>query len=143
MKDPNFPTPAIIENAQAQPSQQTLFDVTQLAQTHMAKLKESRRSLKRQKEFLDDLLDEQGEYREAAKIADIASTSKKVVKNRFLLNDPQARQLTSKIDETKYEIKELQGGLSAYLDLYYQRSGKTTIVDNEGKEKKIKRSFKV
>lgn len=120
----------------------TLYSVESAIKTRNQKLSEIKKKMRDLNEMLKSYLENDDEYREAAKLAKDATAKKKAIKQR-LMSDPAAKDLPTRIDEVREEKKELQESLSYYLTEYARLSGTNEFEDENGDLKQIVYSAKL
>jgi len=114
----------------------TLYNVESAIKLRNQRLTEIKEKQKQLNEMLSSYLDNNDEYREAAKLAKEAASKKGAIKQR-LLSLPESQDLPTKLLEVKEEKAELTESLSYYLAEYQRLSGTNEFEDENGDLKQI------
>lgn len=114
----------------------TLQTVENSIRNHNRMLAEVKDNLKKLNEMLKSYLENDDEYREAAKNAKDAAAKKSAIKQR-LLSRPEANNIPAKLEETKNQKHELEEALSYYLSQFRELSGTNEFEDENGDLKQI------
>ncbi len=115
---------------------QVLLDLEQLIKTHIANIDKGKAELKKQREMLSSVLDNDETYRLHNEEAKKAAKTRAQTKFQ-IMQQPQNKQLADKIRTTAAEIKEQDGALSDYLREYQRMSGSSEIETDDGEVREI------
>jgi len=121
------------------PKQQTLNslnELTGLINGHMETIDREKDKLRKVKEMLDGILNNDEAYQEKEKLAKDAAREKQNVKSN-ILKQPQAYDLNFKIKEGRVELKQLEAELSKFLSEYQKASGSDSFEDASGETHQI------
>ncbi|MBP9817353.1 hypothetical protein KBC75_01175 [Candidatus Shapirobacteria bacterium] len=109
----------------------TLVNVESLINSHDSRLKTLTDEMRTQKQMLNDLLENDNEYvdaaKEAAKFAKMKTLSKKKV-----MAKPEAKMVVEKLTDLQSQLKELRVALSDYLSQYVTLAGTNQIELTDG-----------
>lgn len=114
----------------------TLYSVESAIKLRNQRLAEIKEKQKQLNEMLKSYLENNDDYREAAKLAKEAASKKSAIKQR-LLSQPESQDLPAKLLEVKEEKAELTESLSYYLAEYQRLSGTNEFEDENGDLKQI------
>jgi hypothetical protein len=109
----------------------SLISIESLVKSHDDRLATLTKELKIQKEMLDNILDNNEEYRLCATEASKQAKLKMMAKQK-VLNSPESLALVEKIKDYQAQIKELKVALSDYLAQYVTLSGSNQIEGSDG-----------
>lgn len=121
------------------PKQQTLNslnELTGLINGHMETIGREKDKLRKVKEMLDGILNNDEVYQEKEKLSKDAAREKQNVKSN-ILKQPQAYDLNFKIKEGRLELKQLEAELSKFLSEYQKASGSDSFEDASGETHQI------
>jgi hypothetical protein len=121
------------------PKQQTLNslnELTGLINGHMETIGREKDKLRKVKEMLDGILNNDEAYQEKEKLSKDAAREKQNVKSN-ILKQPQAYDLNFKIKEGRLELKQLEAELSKFLSEYQKASGSDSFEDANGETHQI------
>lgn len=121
------------------PKQQTLnslSELTGLINGHMETIDREKDKLRKVKEMLDGILNNDEAYQEKEKLSKNAAREKQNIKSN-ILKQPQAYDLNFKIKEARLEMKQLQAELSKFLSEYQKTSGSDSFEDASGETHQI------
>jgi len=114
----------------------SLLDIQDAINTRLKKLENLKADTKPHKEMLDSIFANDEDYTEKNEIAKKASKNKSEAKRR-ILRQPQAAELSQKIEDIKNEEKEVQEGLSYYLREYQRLTGANEFESEDGELRQI------
>lgn len=109
----------------------TLVNIESLINSHDSSLKSLTDESKSYKEMINDLLENDNEYVEAAKEAAKYSKLKTIAKKRVMASDG-AKTTVEKLQDIQSQLKELKVALSDYLSQYVTLSGTNQIEGADG-----------
>jgi hypothetical protein len=124
------------EQTQNPNAAQVLLDLESLIKTHISNLDKGKAELKKQREMLSSILENDETYRLHNDEAKKAAKTKAQTKYQ-LMQLPQNKQLSEKVKSIAAEIKEQDGALSDYLREYQRMSGATEIETDDGQIREI------
>ena len=110
---------------------QVLLDLESLIKTHIANIDKGKAELKKQREMLSSVLENDETYRLHNEESKKAAKTKAQTKYQ-LMQQPQNKQLADTIKSIAAEMKEQDGALSDYLREYQRMSGATEIETDDG-----------
>jgi hypothetical protein len=113
-----------------------LLSVEHAIKTRILQSENLREELKKQKEMLKDLLENDPDYNEKSKVAQAAAKDKTAAKQR-ILNTPQGKALNQKVKDMQNEAKDIDDGLSYYLREYQRITGATQFEGDDGELREI------
>jgi len=108
-----------------------LLNIESLVNSHDQRLDTLSKELKTHKEMLNDILDNNEEYKNAATEASKYSKLKTIAKQK-VLKSSEALTLVEKIKDSQAQVKELKVALSDYLAQYVTLSGSNQIEGLDG-----------
>ncbi len=108
-----------------------LINIESLVNSHDQRLDTLTKELKTQKNMLNDILDNNEEYRLTATEASKQAKLKTLAKQK-VLKSPESISLVEKIKDNQAQIKELKVALSDYLAQYVALSGSNQIEGTDG-----------
>lgn len=114
----------------------TQLSVEQLIKSFITRIARLKEDLKPVNEMLNDLLNNNEEYRLAADEAKEASGKKSAIKKK-VLSTPEGKMATDKVSGLKSELKEAQESLSSYLTDYQRLTGSNEIEGEDGELRQI------
>jgi len=110
---------------------QVLLDLESLIKTHISNIDKGKSELKKQREMLASVLENDETYR--LHNDEVKKAAKTKAQTKFqLMQQPQNKALAEKVKTLAAEIKEQDGALSDYLREYQRMSGTNEIETNEG-----------
>lgn len=109
----------------------TLVNIESLINSHDSRLKSLTDESKSYKEMINDLLENDNEYVEAAKEAAKYGKLKTIAKKRVMASDG-AKTTVEKLQDIQSQLKELKVALSDYLSQYVALSGTNQIEGADG-----------
>lgn len=109
----------------------TLVNIESLINSHDSKLKTLTDDGKTYKEMVNNLLENDNEYVEAAKEAAKFAKLKNIAKKRVMASEA-AKSTVEKLQDIQSQIKELKVALSDYLSQYVTLSGTNEIEGLDG-----------
>lgn len=122
--------PTVVDNSQV------VFSLESTIKSHITSIDKIREELKKYKEMLDDIFENDETFQKH----DLASKEAAKVKNGTkaqILKQPQAKELDAKIKTFKAEIKEQEQALSDYLQEYTRMAGVLEIEGDDGEVREI------
>jgi uncharacterized membrane-anchored protein YhcB (DUF1043 family) len=108
-----------------------LLSIESLIKSHDQKLDTLTKELRTHKNMLDNILDNDQEYRDLATEASKSAKLKMIAKQKVLKSSESAT-LVEKIKDYQAEVKELRVALSDYLAQYVTLSGLNQIEGSDG-----------
>ena len=108
-----------------------LLSIESLIKSHDQKLDTLTKELRTHKDMLDNILDNDQEYRDLATEASKSAKLKMIAKQKVLKSSESAT-LVEKIKDYQAEVKELRVALSDYLAQYVTLSGLNQIEGSDG-----------
>lgn len=114
----------------------SLLDIQNAINTRLKKLESLKEDLKPYREMLDSIFANDEDYVEKSKIVREAGKNKSEAKKR-ILRQPQAAELSQKIEELKSEARDIQEGLSYYLREYQMLTGASEFESEDGELRQI------
>jgi hypothetical protein len=115
---------------------QVLLDLETLIKTHIANIDKGKAELKKQREMLSSILENDETYRVHNEEAKKTAKTKAQTKYQ-LMQLPQNKQLADKVKTVAAEIKEQDAALSDYLREYQRMSGSNEIETDDGVVREI------
>jgi beta-xylosidase len=109
----------------------TLVNIESLINSHDSRLKTLTDEAKTYKEMINNLLENDNEYVEAAKEAAKYGKLKTIAKKRVMVSDG-AKTTVEKLQDIQSQLKELKVALSDYLAQYVTLSGTNQIEGTDG-----------
>lgn len=109
----------------------TLVNIESLINSHDSKLKTLTDEGKTYKEMVNNLLENDNEYVEAAKEAAKFAKLKNIAKKRVMASEA-AKSTVEKLQDVQSQVKELKVALSDYLSQYVTLSGTNEIEGLDG-----------
>jgi hypothetical protein len=110
---------------------QVLLDLEQLIKTHITNIDKGKAELKKQREMLTSVLENDETYRQHNEEAKKTAKTKAQTKYQ-ILQKPENKVLSEKTKEIASEIKEQDAALSDYLREYQRMSGSNEIETDDG-----------
>lgn len=114
----------------------TIISIDNAIKHHLSNIAKIKEDIKTEKEMIDSMLTNNPKYVEDLENAKSTNKEKNATKQQ-LLKTPQAAPITQKIKDLALEVKDLQNGLSHYLQQYSQLTGATEFEDEEGELRQI------
>lgn len=124
------------EAPKAQDSSQIMLNMEGLIKGLIAQNQKLDEELKKNKEMLDDIFNNDPTYLEHAEKAKEAAKVKSNTKKE-ILKRPQAAEMDAKVKSLKSQIKENQASLSDYLQEFARMSGVNEIEGEDGEVREI------
>ncbi|MFA9288987.1 MAG: hypothetical protein ACEQSA_03855 [Weeksellaceae bacterium] len=119
-----------------------IIGLENMINSYMGDLEKVQDQIKAQNQMLKDALENDAEYMELQKKATDINKAKKTVKDK-LVKDPALSVVQQKIDELKFEIKDIRDAISGYVEQYYEQSGLRQITGADGEIHEIITSVKL
>lgn len=113
-----------------------LFTIENLIKTHISHIDTVKTELGKQVEMMNDVLNNDSAYKEAADQGKEISKKKMEAKQNVLKSPPNA-SLNQKIKDMRQELKELKGALSGYLQQYLKIADTDQIESEDGEVRQI------
>lgn len=113
-----------------------LMNLESLIKSHISSIARLQEEVKKHKEMLDDIFENDPTFQEHTKLVDEAAKVKKTTKQQ-ILKRPQAAELDSKVKSLKSELKENKASLSDYLGEFQRISGLNEIENDQGEVMEI------
>jgi hypothetical protein len=134
----------IVQSSSPQAPTQTeiLFNMEGLIKNHMAAIDKLQEELRKNKEMLDDIFNNDPTFKDHSDKAKEAAKIKQNTKAQ-ILKQPQARELDEKVRSIKSQMKENQDSLSDYLQEYARMAGVNEIEGDDGEVREIVYSAKL
>ncbi|HUD19062.1 MAG TPA: hypothetical protein VMR81_01285 [Patescibacteria group bacterium] len=115
---------------------QVLLDLETLIKTHIANIDKGKAELKKQREMLASVLENDETYRLHNDEAKKAAKTKAQTKYQ-IMQQPGNKTLAEKVKGIAAEMKEQDGALSDYLREYQRMSGSNEIETDDGQIREI------
>jgi RNA 3'-terminal phosphate cyclase len=109
----------------------TLVNIESLINSHDSRLKTLTDEMKTHKEMLNNLLENDNEYVEAAKEASKFAKLKTISKKRVMASEA-AKSVVEKLQDSQSQLKELRVALSDYLAQYVTLAGTNQFEGADG-----------
>ena len=103
---------------------------------YLMDLEKLQQQVKEQGQMLKDGLENDAEYAACLEKAKTVNKEKKPIQDK-LMQEPSLALLNSKVKDLKEEAKDVQQGLSDYLQQYFQQSGLRQITGTDGEIREI------
>lgn len=113
-----------------------LFTIENLIKTHISHIDTIKTELGKQVEMMNDVLNNDAGYKEAADQGKEINKKKAEAKQN-LLKSPSNASLNQKIKDMRQELKELKGALSGYLQQYQKIADTDQIESEDGEVRQI------
>jgi uncharacterized protein involved in exopolysaccharide biosynthesis len=113
-----------------------LFTIENLIKTHISHIETVKNELAKQSEMMNDVLNNDPGYKEAAEQGKEVNKKKAEAKQN-VLKSPSNASLNQKIKDMRQEIKELKGALSNYLQQYQKIADTDQIESEDGEVRQI------
>lgn len=113
-----------------------IINMESMIKTHIATVDKLQTEIKKHKEMLDDIFNNDPTYKDHADKAKEATKLKQQTKAE-VLKQPQAADLDKKVKDLKLELKETQVALSDYLQEYARMAGVNEIEGEDGDIREI------
>ncbi len=114
----------------------SLFNIENLIKTHISHIETVKNELGKQAEMLNDVLNNDPGYQEAAKQSKEVN-KKKAEARQNVLKSPSNASLNQKIKDMRQELKELKTALSGYLQQYQKIADTDQIESEDGEVRQI------
>lgn len=119
-----------------------LVNMEGMIKNHISAIDKLQEEVKKHKEMLDDIFENNPTYKEHSDKSKEASKVLGTTKAQ-ILKQPQAAELSEKVKTLKSELKENQDSLSDYLQEYARLSGVNEIEGEDGEVREIVYSAKL
>ena len=136
MNNKNTDTKTTNESFPEKNEADVLLEIEQMIKTNMSGTDKRKVELKKLREMIDSVLQNDETYREHAEKAKEANKVKSATKQQ-ILKDPQNADVVKKANELSAEIKEMNDALSDYLREYQRMSGNNEIEGDDGEVREI------
>ncbi len=113
-----------------------IINLEALIKNHITSIANLKEEVKKHKEIIDDILNNDPTFKKHSEEAKEASRIKTATKNQ-LLKQPHAADISEKLKSTRSELKEQQDALSDYLGEYQRLSGVNEIEGEDGEVREI------
>jgi hypothetical protein len=113
-----------------------LMNIEKLIINYIGDIERVEADLKKEKELLENILENSDDYKKASEAAKEATKEKTRIKSD-LLKQPEAAGHAQKVAEVKADIKQMRDNLSKYLQQYGQLAGTNQFEDNDGQVREI------
>lgn len=117
-------------------SGQILINMEALIKNHIDAIERLQEEIKKHKEMLDDIFNNDPTYKEHVEKAKEVNKIKQNTRSQ-ILQRPQAKELDEKVKSLKSQMKENKDSLSDYLQEFARLSGLNEIEDNKGEVREI------
>jgi len=114
----------------------SLFTIENLIKTHISHIDTVKTELGKQVEMMNDVLNNDSAYKEAADEGKEINKKKAEAKQN-ILKSPSNASLNQKIKDMRQELKELKGALSGYLQQYLKIADTDQIESEDGEVRQI------
>lgn len=114
----------------------SLFAIENLIKTHISHIETVKNELGKQVEMMNDVLNNDAGYKEAAEQGKEVNKKKAEAKQN-VLKSPSNASLNQKIKDMRQELKELKGALSNYLQQYQKIADTDQIESEDGEVRQI------
>lgn len=114
----------------------SLFTIENLIKTHISHIDTVKTELGKQVEMMNDVLNNDSAYKEAADEGKEVNKKKAEAKQN-ILKSPSNASLNQKIKDMRQELKELKGALSGYLQQYQKIADTDQIESEDGEVRQI------
>lgn len=115
---------------------EVLINLEALIKSHISNIDKTKDDLKKHKEMLDSILDNDTVYKEHSEKAKEANKIKSQTRSQ-IMKQPQAADLNQKIKDMRQSLKALQLALSDYLREFQRMSGSNEIEGDDGEVREI------
>jgi len=133
MKDTSEQSPLPVETNEAVTN---LFTIENLIKTHISHIDTVKNELGKQLEMMNDILNNDAKYKEAADQGKELNKKKAEAKQE-VLKSPSNASLNQKIKDMRQELKELKSALSNYLQQYQKIADTDQIESEDGEVRQI------
>jgi len=113
-----------------------LFTIENLIKTHISHIDTVKNELGKQLEMMNDILNNDAKYKEAADQGKELNKKKAEAKQE-VLKSPSNASLNQKIKDMRQELKELKSALSNYLQQYQKIADTDQIESEDGEVRQI------
>lgn len=124
------------DNEGEENSGQVLINMEGLIKNYISAIAKASDELKKQREMLEDIFNNDPTYKKHTDSAKEATKVKQATKQE-ILKRPQAADLNKKVQDLRNQIKENQASLSDYLQEYQRLSGVNEIESEDGEVHEI------
>ena len=114
----------------------SLISLENLIKSYLNKIDSQQDILKKLREMINDALENDPEYVNAAKEAKQAAQQKSSAK-KAVISQPEIAKIHDKLQDGTKQLKEMRASLSAHLQNYAQLSGSTQFEDDDGQIREI------
>jgi len=109
----------------------TLLNLESLINGYLVDLEKAQEKMKTQRDMFNDTFENDAEYNQIMQKVKEVNRLKSVAKQR-IMKLPNVVELTNKIREYRDEVKDIQEGLSGYLQQYKELSGSNQLTRDNG-----------
>ena len=120
----------------SKPDATVVIDLENLIKGHISGIDSRKEELKKVKEMMMGILENDPTYQEHERLAKEANKVKAKTKSE-LMKAPNAAELAGKIKNLTEEVKEMDGALSDYLREFQRLSGSNEIEGDDGQVREI------
>lgn len=113
-----------------------IINLESLIKSHLSSISRFQEELKKHKEMLNDIFENDETYKKHAEVAKEAARVKSQTKQQ-IMKQPSVAELADKVKSMQSQLKETQGALSDYLSEYRRLSGISEIEDENGEIRQI------
>jgi len=115
---------------------EVLLNLEQLVKSHITSIDSIKVELKKNREMLDDVLNNDATYKAHSEKAKEAAKVRAATKSQILKN-PSVLTVSEKVKEMRTDLKDKQTALSDYLREYQRMSGSSEITGEDGEVREI------
>lgn len=108
-----------------------IIELEGLIKNHIASIERVTNELRKHREMLDDIFNNDATFKEHSEKAKEANKIKSATKQQ-IMKQPQVADLSDKVKSMRTEVKELKEALSDYLREYQRLSGVNEIEGDDG-----------
>lgn len=113
-----------------------IIELEGLIKTHISQVDKVSDALRKHKEMLDDIFNNNPTYKQHMDAVKEATRIKNNTRQE-IMKQPQVAELAEKVKDMKFELKDLKGALSDYLREYQKMSGVNEIEGEDGQMREI------
>ncbi len=113
-----------------------IIELEGLIKTHISQVDKVADALRKHKEMLDDIFNNNPTYKQHQDAVKEATRIKNNTRQE-MMKQPQVAELSDKVKDMKTELKDLRGALSDYLREYQRMSGVNEIEGEDGQLREI------
>ncbi len=113
-----------------------IINVENLIKSHVSKIDSLKVEMKKNREMMEDVLNNDAVYKEHDEKAKEANKIKTKTKSQ-IMQQPNMMALSVKVKDTRIQIKELENALSEYLREFQRLTGANEIEGEDGEVREI------